>query len=71
MAISKPLLPYNPGYVEVEVDGKRVYQITESEKERLRLIDENKMLKLQLQAVTERNDFIEDCIAEIAMSVYN
>lgn len=71
MAISKPLLPYKPGYVEVEVDGKRVYQITESEKERQRLFEENKMLKLQLKAVTERNDFIEDCIAEIAMSVYN
>lgn len=26
MAITKPLLPPKPGYVEVEVDGKRVYK---------------------------------------------
>lgn len=31
---------------------------------------ENKMLKAQLQAQTDRSDFIEDCIAEMAMVVY-
>ena len=34
------------------------------------LMEENKLLKAQLQAQTERSDFIEDCIAEMAMSVY-
>lgn len=34
------------------------------------LIDENKLLKAQLQAQTERSDFIEDCIAEMATVVY-
>lgn len=31
---------------------------------------ENKLLKAQLQAQTERSDFIEDCIAEMATQVY-
>lgn len=29
-----------------------------------------KMLPLQLQAATDRQDFLEDCIAEMAMQVY-
>ena len=35
------------------------------------LQQENKLLKAQLQAQTERSDFIEDCIAEMAGIVYN
>ena len=31
---------------------------------------ENKLLKAQLQAQTERSDFLEDCIAEMATVVY-
>lgn len=31
---------------------------------------ENRLLKAQLQAQTERSDFIEDCIAEMATMVY-
>lgn len=31
---------------------------------------ENKMLYAQLKASTDRQDFIEDCIAEMAMQVY-
>lgn len=31
---------------------------------------ENTLLKAQLQVQTERSDFIEDCIAEMAMQVY-
>ena len=31
---------------------------------------ENKMLRAQLQAAVDRQDFIEDCIAEMAMQVY-
>ena len=34
------------------------------------LAQENKILKAQLQAQTERSDFIEDCIAEMATVVY-
>lgn len=39
-------------------------QLVESEKE-------NKLLKAQISAATERSDFIEDCIAEMAVQVYN
>ena len=35
------------------------------------LEQENKLLKAQLNAATERSDFIEDCIAEMAVQVYN
>lgn len=35
------------------------------------LQQENKLLKAQLQAQTDRSDFIEDCIAEMAGVVYN
>ena len=35
------------------------------------LTQENKLLKSQLKAQTERSDFIEDCIAEMAGVVYN
>ncbi len=31
---------------------------------------ENKLLKVQLQAQSDRSDFIEDCIAEMATQVY-
>lgn len=33
-------------------------------------ISDIELLKAQIQAVTDRNDFIEDCIAEMAMEVY-
>ena len=31
----------------------------------------NKLLKAQVSAATERSDFIEDCIAEMAVQVYS
>lgn len=34
------------------------------------VVSENKLLKAQLQAQSDRSDFIEDCIAEMAMAVY-
>lgn len=33
-------------------------------------ISDIELLKAQIQAVSDRNDFIEDCIAEMAMEVY-
>lgn len=35
------------------------------------LIKENELLKAQIKAQSERNDFMEDCIAEMAMQIYN
>ena len=34
------------------------------------LQEENTLLKAQIQAMSERSDFIEDCIAEMASKVY-
>ena len=34
------------------------------------IVAENKLLKAQLQAQSDRSDFIEDCIAEMAIQVY-
>ena len=33
-------------------------------------IDDMTLLQAQVQALSERNDFMEDCIAEMAMQVY-
>ena len=35
------------------------------------LIKENELLKAQIQAQLDRNDFMEDCIAEMAMQIYS
>ena len=34
------------------------------------LMKENELLKAQIKAQSDRNDFMEDCIAEMAMQVY-
>lgn len=48
-----------------------IFQFPKSESERIGALEsENALLKAQLQAQTERSDFIEDCIAEMAMQVY-
>lgn len=63
MFITRPELPPKEGYVEVEIDGKRVYEPTPSKKEELQKSS-------QIQALTERNEFLEDLIAELAVQVY-
>lgn len=35
------------------------------------LIKENELLKAQIKAQSDRNDFMEDCIAEMSMHVYS
>lgn len=76
-------LSYIYGYTEVVVGGLPAYRSIETGKIYLpnddipnigNMIDlqqENKLLKAQLKAQTERSDFIEDCIAEMAGVVYN
>ncbi len=50
---------------------KKKFGVEETEKEMAaRLEQENKLLKLQNQANTERMEFMEDLITEIAMKVY-
>ena len=64
------------------VDGKAIERTSEeieSDKSELPLpqptitdlIKENELLKAQIKAQSDRNDFMEDCIAEMAMQVYS
>ena len=71
MFITEALLPPKPGYVEVlDENGEHVYSATEEMTEKLAADAENKLLKAQLQAQTDRSDFIEEVIAEMATIVY-
>lgn len=64
------------------VDGKAVERTSEeieADKPKLPLpqptitdlMKENELLKAQIKAQSDRNDFMEDCIAEMAMQVYS
>ena len=50
-------------YVEPEVPEPGKPQPTAEEKEKT-------LIKAQIQALSERNDFLEDCVAEMASIVY-
>ena len=71
----KPLTDDN-GIYRYKYSNGAVYEKTEEEIEAeiLKLPvsppSETEILKAQLKAVVERNDFIEDCIAEMAMQIY-
>lgn len=55
------------------VDGELVELTPEEKSEyypKQSNISDNELLKAQIQAISERNDFIENCIAEMAMKVY-
>ena len=52
-------IPYQEGSTGEDIDSR----VSELE-------HENFMLKAQIKAMSGRNDFIEDCIAEMAMAVY-
>lgn len=51
-----------------------IRKMTEEEKEEFypeqSNISDIELLKAQIQVISDRNDFIEDCIAEMAMEVY-
>lgn len=76
MAITNPLLTPRPGYVEVEIDGQRVYRkiITESEQaaqDRIAQLElDNATLSARLQASINSNAMLEDCLVEMAGVVY-
>ena len=81
--LDKPLYTQD-GVMRYKLEGGKVVERTaeeiEADKAKLpkpvipktnaELEQENKLLKAQLNAATERSDFIEDCIAEMAMQVY-
>lgn len=71
----KPLTDDN-GIYRYKYLGGAVYEKTEAEIEAeiakipVSPPSETELLKAQLKAVVERNEFIEDCIAEMAMQIY-
>lgn len=81
--ITKPTLQPKPGYVEVEVAGRRTYRnvntgaLIDDEvgvptpEERIAALEEEKhLLNQQVTALTEQNDFQEELIVELANIVY-
>ncbi|MFY0521035.1 hypothetical protein ACOMCU_24900 [Lysinibacillus sp. UGB7] len=62
---------YNPRQEDGSLGGPvKAGNDETAEEKAARLEQENKLLKLQNQANTERMEFMEDLIAEIAMQVY-
>ena len=56
---------------QAEMDGDYTAQpVPTAPKTNAELEAENEMLKAQVQAISDRNDFVEDCIAEMATVVY-
>lgn len=52
-------------------EGEKVVSpLTAAQKEMETMQADLPMLKAQIQAISDRNDFIEDCIAEMAAVVY-
>lgn len=45
-------------------------RVAEAETRAAALLEENTLLKAQIQAVSDRGEFVEDVIAEMAMQVY-
>ena len=58
-------------YTQEELDRMEAERNKPTDTERIsQLESEKKLLTAQLQALSDRNDFMEDCIAEMATIVY-
>ena len=71
--IINPILPPKSGYVEdIDNDGNHYYRKLPNEVEdRVTTLEsDNTLLKQQLKAASDQNDFLEDCVAEMAQIVY-
>ena len=69
----RPILPFKKGYIEVIVSkGNHTYEKVENPTEtRVETLEaDNNLLKQQLKAASDQNEFLEDCIAEMAEIVY-
>ena len=65
-----PIQIYVP-YTQEELDRIEAEQNKPTDAERIsKLESEKKLLTAQVQALSDRNDFMEDCIAEMATIVY-
>ena len=71
MVITEPKFPPIPGMVEdVDENGKSIQFPTQEKIEKERLMTENKMLKTQVKALSDMNDFITECLMEMSCEVY-
>lgn len=52
------------------MEERLLEQIEQLETQNAALTSENSLLKVQIQAQSDRSDFVEDCIAEMATVVY-
>lgn len=71
--IINPILPPKNGYVEdINNEGNHYYRKIPNEVEdRVTTLEsENDLLKQQVKAASDQNDFLEDCVAEMAQIVY-
>lgn len=71
--ITNPILPPKSGYVEdIDNEGNHYYRKLPNEVEgRVTTLEsDNTLLKQQLKAASDQNEFLEDCIAEMAEIVY-
>ena len=71
--IINPILPPKSGYVEdIDNDGNHYYRKLPNEVEdRVTTLEsDNTLLKQQLKAASDQNDFLEDFVAEMAQIVY-
>ena len=69
--ITKPTLPPKQGYVEdVDLEGNHYYKQTAETQRQLELETANARLQAQIQAQSATMDFHEDCVAEMAETVY-
>lgn len=71
--IINPILPPKRGYVEdIDNEGNHYYRKLPNEVEdRVTTLEsENDLLKQQVKAASDQNEFLGDCIAEMAGIVY-
>lgn len=71
--IINPILPPKSGYVEdIDNEGNHYYRKLPNEvgDRVMTLESDNNLLKQQLKAASDQNEFLEDCIAEMAEIVY-
>lgn len=71
MAIFEAQLPIKPGYTEIiDMNGNHVYMPTPAMERETQKDEEINLLKQQLKAASDQNEFLEDCVAEMAQIVY-
>lgn len=58
-------------WYEISQHNRMIDKTPSLKKQSEELQKENELLKAQIKAQSDRNDFMEDCIAEMAMQVYS